>query len=454
MIDHSTPYYSRADIERYLNGQMDPAEMHTLEKAALQDPFLAEAIEGYSHATSEESVRNLETIRTAILGRKEETKVIPMMRSKRWWGIAASAAVFLLAGLVWWISFRPATQRAVAVVPAPHTVTGDSIIFARPGARTNRPARQADIVSAEGRRSVRPGSPAHKQYLTATAMTASPEIHKDTLMYVAAVPPASGSTLGSTMTYNSTAANDRASLRQEKIDTTPTEIMISSLADKKMNALKEADGSAKRQILSQHLEGKASDAMVLGSQSGRMITGSVLNMYRQPVPNAVIRRPDGEVLAETDSRGFFRYSTDTVLTVKVNSSAYAPVTKTLHETDNTILLSPEASLSETVVSSLAKRNSMSSAINYSGKTGAIPLPEGGWKNFRNYLSRELGARADSASSHGTLKFSAAFDGSGKPGKIIILQSPYPISNKKLIRVIRRGPRWTARTTQKTVTVQL
>ena len=40
-------HYSLADIEQYLQGKLSPAEMHELEKAAVQDPFLADAIEGY-----------------------------------------------------------------------------------------------------------------------------------------------------------------------------------------------------------------------------------------------------------------------------------------------------------------------------------------------------------------------------------------------------------------------
>jgi hypothetical protein len=40
--------YSAEDIERYLKGKMSAKEMHDMEKAALQDPFLADAIEGFS----------------------------------------------------------------------------------------------------------------------------------------------------------------------------------------------------------------------------------------------------------------------------------------------------------------------------------------------------------------------------------------------------------------------
>lgn len=42
------------DIARYLNGQMSPAEMHALEKRALDDPFLADALAGASSVSSDE----------------------------------------------------------------------------------------------------------------------------------------------------------------------------------------------------------------------------------------------------------------------------------------------------------------------------------------------------------------------------------------------------------------
>lgn len=53
--------YSAIDIQRYLNGQMSAKEMHAMETAALDDPFLAEAIEGFENtiaAGKEESMNS------------------------------------------------------------------------------------------------------------------------------------------------------------------------------------------------------------------------------------------------------------------------------------------------------------------------------------------------------------------------------------------------------------
>ena len=39
--------YTAEDIKRYITGAMNPQEMHAIEMAALDDPLLAEAMEGY-----------------------------------------------------------------------------------------------------------------------------------------------------------------------------------------------------------------------------------------------------------------------------------------------------------------------------------------------------------------------------------------------------------------------
>ena len=49
MKEHKHKVYTAEDFERYYSGQMSEAEMHALEKSALEDPFLADALEGYSY---------------------------------------------------------------------------------------------------------------------------------------------------------------------------------------------------------------------------------------------------------------------------------------------------------------------------------------------------------------------------------------------------------------------
>src|SRR6476469_5635762 len=95
--------YSAEDIERYLKGKMSAKEMHDLEKAALRDPFLADAIEGFSNASFEESSKHLNEITAALQTKKEETKVEPFpLKSFYWWRVAAMIIFVAGIGAVSW----------------------------------------------------------------------------------------------------------------------------------------------------------------------------------------------------------------------------------------------------------------------------------------------------------------------------------------------------------------
>lgn len=54
------------DIKRYLKGEMSPEEQHALEKRALQDPFLADALDGAGLITSEEFSNDLKHINAEL----------------------------------------------------------------------------------------------------------------------------------------------------------------------------------------------------------------------------------------------------------------------------------------------------------------------------------------------------------------------------------------------------
>src|SRR5687768_17300104 len=94
--------YTSEDIRRYHSGKMTQAEMHAMEKAALEDPFLADAIEGYTFSQNPEA--ELAGIRAALDERTEKTKVIPISsrRSNYGW-MRIAALVVVLAGAGWLI---------------------------------------------------------------------------------------------------------------------------------------------------------------------------------------------------------------------------------------------------------------------------------------------------------------------------------------------------------------
>ncbi|RYZ52302.1 MAG: hypothetical protein EOO14_16925, partial [Chitinophagaceae bacterium] len=90
--------YTAKDFERYHNGGMTAAEMHQLEKAALNDPMLADALEGYRFAKA--PVAEIGTLQNRLQQRidsdKKKDRVVWM---QPWLRIAALAV--LIAGAGW-----------------------------------------------------------------------------------------------------------------------------------------------------------------------------------------------------------------------------------------------------------------------------------------------------------------------------------------------------------------
>jgi hypothetical protein len=90
--------YTAKDIDRYHQGGMTAAEMHQLEKAALDDPMLADALEGYrfSKAPDAERASLQSRLQQRIDEEKNERRTLWM---QPWMRVAA--LVLLMAGAGW-----------------------------------------------------------------------------------------------------------------------------------------------------------------------------------------------------------------------------------------------------------------------------------------------------------------------------------------------------------------
>ncbi|MBS1564092.1 MAG: hypothetical protein JST39_06870 [Bacteroidetes bacterium] len=106
--------FSATDIERYWQGRLSPAEMHALEKAAMDDPFLADALEGFRiEKTADTGVAasvhetHIKDLEERLRARVEEKKsrVLPI---GAWWKIAAS--VIVVGGSIWLFRFLNGNQ--------------------------------------------------------------------------------------------------------------------------------------------------------------------------------------------------------------------------------------------------------------------------------------------------------------------------------------------------------
>jgi hypothetical protein len=127
--------YSATDIERYHNGQMTARERHALEKAALEDPFLADALEGYSFTTTQQ--KDLEEINRRIFQKTQAKKTIPFIERYSW--IKIAALFLLVAGGGWLILNSVNNKKDISqAVPAVTKSTP-----------SNQPAALPDSISSK-----------------------------------------------------------------------------------------------------------------------------------------------------------------------------------------------------------------------------------------------------------------------------------------------------------------
>jgi len=101
-------HYTATDIERYHSGQLSAAEMHALEKAALDDPFLADALEGYTFTnTQEKDVATLQQKLQLRIEKDEKRRGVFFMQTS-WMRIAALFILFAGGG---WLVFQTFTGK-------------------------------------------------------------------------------------------------------------------------------------------------------------------------------------------------------------------------------------------------------------------------------------------------------------------------------------------------------
>jgi hypothetical protein len=82
--------YSYEEIQRYLQHKMDAKEMYAFERAMMDDPFLADAIEGYRKSNMAVAASHLTEIEKQLTGDKQKAKVVALQaQATGWWKIAA-----------------------------------------------------------------------------------------------------------------------------------------------------------------------------------------------------------------------------------------------------------------------------------------------------------------------------------------------------------------------------
>lgn len=134
--------FTAADIERYYKGSMTAAERHALEKAALDDPFLADALEGF--AATATPVEDVSNIQKRLQEKLQKRKATPLFFINNSW-LRIAALLLLLAG-GGWLVYR-------------FNFNGDKEIAIATPAVQKQPQRPEHAMSTDSAGTIKPAMP-------------------------------------------------------------------------------------------------------------------------------------------------------------------------------------------------------------------------------------------------------------------------------------------------------
>lgn len=445
--------FGAADIEKYHKGQLSAREMHDLEKAALDDPFLADALEGYAiegvaAASDMEDLKKRLAARTT--GEQEATPAAVVKKSSFYWlRIAAMIVVVAGAGfLVYRLAFT--NQRSDIAQFSPQSNTTGGIIDSNKLSGTLPPSDTTSNVAT----TLTPGLLADSTripVINSQTETNSYLSHKDSLTV-------------SDGYYANTASPPRAAIAQEKEQQNDGD--LAALDKKRDDFVKNEQNKRTTWHKADSLEGvfgytytapatnlsrKAKNqnhAEVLNgtmnNQSYNVFRGRVTDAANNALPFANITNTADNVGTYADGKGYFTLtSPDSVLNVQVRSLGFENNTIQLQNNvpQNQVTLEEDKSLAEVVISS-KQVNSLRSRN--ATMTLEEPEPVDGWVNYDTYLANNLVMpetfRSKQASG-GEVKLSFEVNKSGEPVNITVDQSLCASCDKEAIRLIKEGPKW-------------
>lgn len=439
--------FTAADIERYHRGMMSAKERHVLEKAALDDPFLADALEGYDHATAtiNEDLAELRNRLDNRTGKAETSPVLPVSKSSfTWWKVAAMIVVVIGAGLlVYNLGINNKSKElAQAENKSPvSTTVKDSAVESGPSAGVTSNTANADTIGTKAKDSDVTLVPGNKVIPPSDVKGESP-IEKD-----AAIADRTDD-VAKRDKEKSLAPENLEGLAKNKDANATNPVLLQEELKVKSPESKSAAGVSPGAV---NKKAESNRAVTANAQSDNLsfvykpnvFRGRVTDNNNNALPFTNITNLQDTIGTYSDARGYFALtSPDSILNVQIRSLGFETSNVQLNHTnpENKIQLEEDKSISATVLDT-AKRNTNRSRN--STMTLDEPEPADGWNNYDMYLANNLKVPEPfkSKQSGGTVELTFEVDEMGVPYNIKVRKSLCGSCDKEAIRLIKEGPRW-------------
>jgi len=382
--------YTAADIERYYNGSMPLAEMHALEKAALDDPFLADALEGYMHTQT--PVADVQELKEKIQRRSMKVVALPWLR--RSVAMRVAALLILLVGIGWlgYSVFNGKMENlALQSKPAPKM-------------KSEPLAPRTDTVVA---------APAEQ---TGKEETGKKEA-------VARVHPTS----------------KKRPIPEKKTMPVPEKAPATALAPQPQTFSNAHVDDVVKTPVEKAMPSLNKTARLQNPVGERSFSLRVIDTSGNPVPFATAYEKNHNRATQADAQGNLSLTApDSSLTVMVQATGFKTQQMKLRADDTTRTITlprAEAQLNEVVVTALGKNASRSRVRLEAAK------PRGGQAQFDKYVDENLDWPVDDDDAGGEVTLSFDVDKKGNAVAIQIEQSLCERCDSTAVKLIRDGAKW-------------
>lgn len=441
--------FTAADIEKYHKGLLSPKEMHDLEKAALDDPFLADAMEGYTVAGVNAAADIAELRKRLAEKTEEKSKVIPINSGRNNFRLLRAAVVIaFIAGaglLVYQFGFKSKKQEIVQADPVKKVEQPAKDNAASPGTIGSVEAEDKVKNQSKDINATTPGTTTNQPAPAPTRPGSTTIIKEDaagekvmTETTAITPPPAPAKT-------TEAPAENRNLAKEEVKPKAAGQVRQETDADglKDAAAKRQADETRNNRAVTAN---RKAEEQNYRNQQANVFRGRVTDQNNVGVPFAnVTNLDDNEAGTYTDAKGNFILTyPDTVLTVQVRSIGFENSNVQLRNyvPNNQVTLQDDRSLSEVVISN-KKPNSLARSRDANMKLEE-PEPADGWDNYDSYLANNVKLPDEYVTkqqSSGEVQVSFEVDKNGEPVNFKIEKSLCKKCDQEAIRLIKEGPKW-------------
>ena len=351
------------DFERYHSGKMPDMEKHALEKAALDDPFLDDALEGYAHTKT--AVTDIADLKNTLFPKREEAKIIWFKQKKTSLLVKIAAILIFFAGFAWLLNKNDADKtEEIATITKSATPANNSATSGNAASPTETNTTDHAIID-----------PVQVKEKASTVSSA-----KDTK-------------------FEATDKKETMAIVPGKIDASLAPANDVDMAEK-TNIFAREKAAAAPTNANRQLTGKVSGITITNQNT---IAGRVVDDGGNPIPFASIRNNNDKLALVADKDGYFVLKNNknaANIKVDVDAVGYATTNAALNtgnQENKIILKESDQALSEVVVAGYQK--SKKSSVNSPAKkverdafknnhkiilSNAVPVA--GWEQFNRFIN--------------------------------------------------------------------